>query len=54
MTGSMKLPFMLMVVIKDIMRSFSHELVHHNQNENGQFANIVGQGGSNLHKPIPI
>tara|TARA_Y100001937_G_scaffold118299_1_gene172520 strand:- start:62 stop:955 length:894 start_codon:yes stop_codon:yes gene_type:complete len=27
---------------KDIMRSFSHELVHHNQNENGMFDNIQG------------
>ena len=26
---------------KDIMRSFSHELVHHHQNENGQFANVL-------------
>ena len=38
---------------KDIMRSFSHELVHHNQNENGQFANIVGQGGSNYAQTNP-
>ena len=38
---------------KDIMRSFSHELVHHNQNENGEFANIVGQGGSNYAQTNP-
>jgi hypothetical protein len=38
---------------KDIMRSFSHELVHHNQNENGQFANIVGQGDSNYAQTNP-
>jgi hypothetical protein len=38
---------------KDIMRSFSHELVHHNQNENGEFANVVGQGGSNYAQTNP-
>jgi len=30
---------------KDIMRSFAHELVHHNQNENGMFDNITGEQG---------
>ena len=30
---------------KDIMRSFSHELVHHNQNENGMFDEIQGNNG---------
>ena len=38
---------------KDIMRSFSHELVHHNQNLKGEFANIVGQGGSNYAQSNP-
>ena len=38
---------------KDIMRSFSHELVHHNQNLKGEFANIVGQGGSNYAQTNP-
>ena len=30
---------------KDIMRSFSHELVHHRQNENGMFDNVEGESG---------
>ena len=30
---------------KDIMRSFSHELIHHNQNECGMFDNIQGNSG---------
>lgn len=30
---------------KDIMRSFSHELVHHHQNENGMFNNVGGESG---------
>ena len=38
---------------KDIMRSFSHELIHHNQNLKGEFANIVGQGGSNYAQTNP-
>jgi len=38
---------------KDIMRSFSHELVHHNQNLKGEFANIVGQDGSNYAQTNP-
>jgi len=38
---------------KDIMRSFSHELVHHNQNLKGEFANVVGQGGSNYAQTNP-
>jgi len=38
---------------KDIMRSFSHELVHHNQNLKGEFANIVGQEGSNYAQTNP-
>ena len=38
---------------KDIMRSFSHELVHHDQNLKGEFANIVGQGGSNYAQTNP-
>jgi|21_taG_2_1085346.scaffolds.fasta_scaffold13097_2 hypothetical protein len=29
---------------KDIMRSFSHELIHHNQNENGMFDKINNTG----------
>ena len=29
---------------KDIMRSFAHELVHHNQNENGMFNNMGASG----------
>jgi len=29
---------------KDIMRSFSHELVHHNQNENGMFDRMNNSG----------
>ena len=38
---------------KDIMRSFSHELVHHDQNLRGEFANIVGQDGSNYAQTNP-
>lgn len=30
---------------KDIMRSLSHELIHHNQNCNGKFQNIVAEDG---------
>ena len=30
---------------KDILRSFSHELVHHNQNCNGQFNDMKGEMG---------
>ncbi len=38
---------------KDIMRSFSHELVHHNQNENGMFDNITGHGGDGYAQTNP-
>jgi hypothetical protein len=38
---------------KDIMRSFSHELIHHNQNENGMFKKLnntgAGYAQSNPH-----
>ena len=38
---------------KDIMRSFSHELVHHNQNENGMFDNIAGESGDGYAQSNP-
>jgi hypothetical protein len=38
---------------KDIMRSFSHELVHHNQNENGMFDKITGQTGAGYAQSNP-
>ena len=38
---------------KDIMRSFSHELVHHNQNENGMFDNITGHSGNGYAQSNP-
>ena len=38
---------------KDIMRSFSHELVHHNQNENGMFDKDYGRGGDGYAQSNP-
>ena len=38
---------------KDIMRSFSHELVHHNQNENGLFDNLQGNSGAGYAQSNP-
>jgi len=38
---------------KDIMRSFSHELVHHNQNENGMFDNDNSHGESGYAQSNP-
>jgi len=38
---------------KDIMRSFSHELVHHNQNENGMFDNVAGESGDGYAQSNP-
>ena len=38
---------------KDIMRSFSHELVHHNQNENGMFDKDYGCGGDGYAQSNP-
>jgi len=38
---------------KDIMRSFSHELVHHNQNENGMFDSITGESGDGYAQSNP-
>ncbi len=38
---------------KDIMRSFSHELVHHSQNENGMFDNDSSQGESGYAQSNP-
>jgi len=38
---------------KDIMRSFSHELVHHRQNENGMFNNIAGESGEGYAQSNP-
>ena len=38
---------------KDIMRSFSHELVHHKQNENGMFDNLQGDSGSGYAQSNP-
>ena len=38
---------------KDIMRSFSHELVHHRQNENGMFSDLQGDSGSGYAQSNP-
>ena len=38
---------------KDIMRSFSHELVHHNQNENGMFDQDIGTAGDGYAQSNP-
>jgi len=38
---------------KDIMRSFSHELVHHNQNENGMFDIGCGSAGDGYAQSNP-
>ena len=38
---------------KDIMRSFSHELVHHKQNENGMFDNVGGESGDGYAQSNP-
>jgi hypothetical protein len=38
---------------KDIMRSFSHELVHHNQNEKGMFKNTMGESGEGYAQSNP-
>ena len=38
---------------KDIMRSFSHELVHHRQNENGMFDNVSGESGDGYAQSNP-
>jgi hypothetical protein len=38
---------------KDIMRSFSHELVHHRQNENGMFNNLQGDSGKGYAQSDP-
>ena len=38
---------------KDIMRSFSHELVHHKQNENGMFNNLQGESGDEYAQTNP-
>ena len=38
---------------KDIMRSFSHELVHHNQNENGMFDDVNGESGNGYAQSNP-
>ena len=38
---------------KDIMRSFSHELVHHHQNENGMFNNVGGESGDGYAQSNP-
>ena len=38
---------------KDIMRSFSHELVHHRQNENGMFDNLQGDSGDGYAQSNP-
>ena len=38
---------------KDIMRSFSHELVHHNQNQNGMFDKIQGESGEGYAQSNP-
>jgi hypothetical protein len=38
---------------KDIMRSFSHELVHHNQNENGMFDNLHSNNGDGYAQSDP-
>ena len=38
---------------KDIMRSFSHELIHHCQNEKGMFDNIGGESGDGYAQSNP-
>ena len=38
---------------KDIMRSFSHELVHHNQNLNGQFDNVMEEADEGYAQKNP-
>ena len=38
---------------KDIMRSFSHELVHHRQNENGMFNNVGEESGAGYAQSNP-
>ena len=38
---------------KDIMRSFSHELVHHYQNENGMFDDNTGMNGEGYAQSNP-
>ena len=38
---------------KDIMRSFAHELVHHNQNQNGMFDEIQGESGDGYAQTNP-
>ncbi len=38
---------------KDIMRSFSHELVHHNQNLNGMFNKVSGINGDGYAQKNP-
>jgi hypothetical protein len=38
---------------KDIMRSFSHELVHHNQNESGMFDQNFGTAGDGYAQSNP-
>jgi len=38
---------------KDIMRSFSHELVHHNQNEAGMFDEKCGETGAGYAQSNP-
>ena len=38
---------------KDIMRSFSHELVHHRQNEDGMFNNLQGESGDGYAQSNP-
>jgi len=38
---------------KDIMRSFAHELVHHNQNQNGMFDEIQGESGDGYAQSNP-
>ena len=38
---------------KDIMRSFSHELVHHHQNENGMFNNVGDESGDGYAQSNP-
>ncbi len=38
---------------KDIMRSFSHELIHHRQNEKGMFDNISGESGDGYAQSNP-
>ncbi|MDA7494543.1 hypothetical protein N8467_00595 [bacterium] len=38
---------------KDIMRSFSHELIHHNQNENGMFDEMQSKNGDGYAQSNP-